>query len=303
MITRPEKTILTCAITGAITDPESTPYLPITTDEIAESALGAAEAGASVVHLHVRDPNTRLQSMRIEYYIDVVEKIKKHNKELLINLTTGPGAMFIPGTKGILHLGEKESKFYSAKKRVEHVEIIKPEICSFDFNVMHHAGNSMRVNFKPIMREMAERIRAAGVKPELECFDSGDVRIVKDFQKEGLIEERPLWQFAMGIKYGWDHTPEALTYARSLLPPDALWSAFGISREEMPMVANTWLLGGHVRVGLEDNIYLSKGVLAKSNAELVTKARRIVEDLGGHLANYDESREILGLKPRDSNIQ
>ena len=160
---------------------------------------------------------------------------------------------------------------------------------------MHHAGYSIRLNFQPVIMEMLERIKSVGTKPELECFDSGDVRLALDFQQKGLIETRPLWQFAMGIKYGWDNTPEALAYARSMLPHDALWSAFGISKEEMPMVANTWLLGGHVRVGLEDNIYLSKGVLAKTNAELVTKGRRIVEDLGGSLANYSEARAILGL--------
>jgi uncharacterized protein (DUF849 family) len=295
MIKRPEKTILTCAITGAITDPDSTPYLPITPEEIAESALEAGAAGAAVVHLHVRNVETRRQSMRIDYYADVFERVRKGNPDLLINLTTGPGANFIPGRK-ILHVGEKESAFYSAQRRVEHIELLKPELCSLDFNVMHHAGESMRVNFKPVLKEMAQRIRDAGTKPELECFDSGDVRLAQDMQKEGLIEERPLWQFAMGIKYGWDHTPEAVAYARSLLPHDALWSAFGISKEEMPMVAATWLLGGHVRCGLEDNIYLSKNVLAKSNAELVLKARRIVEDLGGSLATFDEAREILDIK-------
>ena len=295
MITRPAKTIMTCAITGAVTDPKATQYLPITQEQIADSALEAADAGAAVVHLHVREPETGRATMKVEYYIDVVERIKKHNKDLLINLTTGPGAMFIPGLRGILHVGEKESQFFPAKKRVEHIEIIKPDICSLDFNVMHHDADSMRVNFRPILREMAKRIYAAGVKPEIECFDSGDVRIVQDFQKEGVIEANPLWQFAMGVKYGWDNTPEALTYARSMLPTGALWSAFGISREEMPMVANTWLLGGHVRVGLEDNIFLSKGVLAKTNAELVTKGRRIIEDLGGALANYAEARAILGL--------
>lgn len=300
MITRPSKTILTCAITGSVTDPDSTPYLPITTEEIANSALEAAEAGASVVHLHVRDVETKRASMRLDYYIDVVERVRKENPDVLINLTTGPGATFFPGKK-ILFVGERESTFFHAAKRVEHIEAIKPDICSFDFNVMHHAGNSMRVNFRPVLKEMAIRIREAGVKPEIECFDSGDVRLVRDFQKEGLIEENPLWQFAMGIKYGWDNTPEALMYARSLLPHDALWSAFGISKEEMPMVANTWLMGGHVRVGMEDNIYLSKNVLAKTNAELVTKARRIIDDLGGTLANYAEAREILNLPPKQTS--
>jgi uncharacterized protein (DUF849 family) len=297
MITRPAKTVMTCAITGSVTDPDSTPYLPITPEEIANSALEAAEAGAAVVHLHVRDVQTRHTSMSTDLYIDVVERIKKNNPDVLINLTTGPGAQFTPG-KQILHMGEKQSMFLPAKRRTAHITAIKPDICSLDFNVMHHAGDSMRVNFRPIIQEMLEIIYAAGTKPELECFDSGDVRLAMDFQKKGLIEERPLWQFAMGIKYGWDNTPEALAYARGTLPPDALWSAFGISKEEMPMVANTWLLGGHVRVGLEDNIYLSKGVLAKSNAELVTKGRRIVEDLGGSLATYAEAREILGLKKK-----
>jgi uncharacterized protein (DUF849 family) len=245
----------------------------------------------------VRDVETKRSSMKIDYYADVVERVRKHNPEVLLNLTTGPGATFFPGKK-YLQVGEKESQFYPAAKRVEHIELLKPDICSFDFNVMHHAGDSMRVNFRPVLKEMAQRIRDAGVKPEIECFDSGDVRLVKDFQKDGLIEERPLWQFAMGIKYGWDSGPEALTYARSLLPEDALWSAFGISREEMPMVANTWLMGGHVRVGMEDNIYLSKNVLAKTNAELVLKARRIVEDLGGTLANYDEARALLNIDKR-----
>jgi uncharacterized protein (DUF849 family) len=294
MITRPNKTIMTCAITGAITDPDSTPYLPITPEQIAESALGAAEAGAAVVHLHVRNPETRYSSMSTELYIELVELIKKSNPDLIINLTTGPGALFVPGAR-LLQVGEKTSLMRTAKQRTEHITAIRPDICSLDFNTMHHGGPSIRLNFLPVIKEMCELIKAAGTKPELECFDSGDVRIAQDFQKQGLIEERPLWQFAMGIKYGWDNTPEALTYARSMLPPDALWSAFGISKEEMPMVANTWLLGGHVRVGLEDNIYLSKGVLAKSNAELVAKGRRIVEDLGGSLANYAEARAILNL--------
>jgi uncharacterized protein (DUF849 family) len=294
MITRPQKTIMTCAITGSVTDPDSTPYLPITPEEIANSGLEAAEAGAAVLHIHVRDLQTRRTSMSTDLYIDVVERIKKSNPDVIINLTTGPGAQFTPG-KQILQVGDKATMLFPAKTRVAHIEAIKPDICSLDFNTMHHAGFSIRLNFQPVLMEMLERIYAAGTKPELECFDSGDVRLALDFQKKGLIEERPLWQFAMGIKYGWDHTPEALHYARSMLPHDALWSAFGISKEEMPMVANTWLLGGHVRVGLEDNIYLSKGVLAKSNAELVTKGRRIVEDLGGTLANYAEAREILGL--------
>ena len=257
MIIRPAKTIMTCAITGAVTDPNSTPYLPITPEEIAESALGAAEAGAAVVHVHVRDPETKLMSMNTDLYIETIELIKKENSDVIINLTTGPGAVFVPGSR-LLQVGEKSSIMRTAVQRTSHITAIKPDICSLDFNTMHHGGPSIRLNFMPVLREMCNIINAAGTKPELECFDSGDIRIAMQLQKEGLIEPNPLWQFAMGIKYGWDHTPEALAYARSTLPSDALWSAFGISKEEMPMVAATWLLGGHVRVGLEDNIYLSK---------------------------------------------
>jgi uncharacterized protein (DUF849 family) len=187
--------------------------------------------------------------------------------------------------------------FYSAAKRVEHVEVLKPDICSLDFNVRHHGGDSMRVNFKPVLKEMAQRIYAAGVKPEIECFDSGDVRIVQDFQKEGIIEANPLWQFAMGVKWGWHASPETLDYARRLLPRGSVFSAFGIGAMEMPIVAQSFLYGGHVRVGLEDNIYLEKGVLAKTNAELVAKAVRIITELGGSIASSAEARTIFNLRP------
>lgn len=293
-MSRTAKTILTCAITGAVTDPNSTPYLPISTAEIADSALAAADSGAAVVHIHVRNPDDGSASMKLEYYVDVVNRIKKLNTEVLINLTTGPGAVFVPGINR-LHIGEEESILLPAEQRTEHITEIKPDLCSLDFNVMHNAGNHVRINFRPVIKEMLKIIKGAGVKPELECFDSGDVRMALDLQKLGLIEKRPLWQFVMGIKYGWEYTPASLSYARTLLPQDALWAAFGISAEEMPMVANTWLLGGHVRVGLEDNIYLRKGILAKSNAELVLKGRRIIEDLGGTLASPADARNILAI--------
>lgn len=294
MILRPQKTVLTCAITGAGTDPASTPYLPITPEEIAVSALEAAEAGAAVVHLHVRDPETKRPSSRLDLYTEAVERIRKDNSSVLINLTTGPGATFVVGSP-ILHQGDKSSYLLPAKLRVAHILALKPDICSVDFNTMLQVNGMVRINTRPIIKEMLKAIQDAGTKPELEIFDSGDFRIAQEFVADGTIRGTPLWQFAMGVKYGWDHTFEALDYARRQLQPGALWSAFGISREEMPMVAQTWALGGHVRVGLEDNIYLSKGVLAKSNAELVTKARRIVEDLGGELATYSEARQIYCL--------
>jgi len=295
MTNRPDKTIITCAVTGAATGPKASEYLPITPTEIAESSLAAAEAGAACVHIHVRDPETGFPSMKSSLYVAVCEHIRRHNAELVINLTTGPGAYFAIGNP-ILHRGDdRNSKLLPAKMRTQHLFDARPDVCSVDFNTMHQVGNGIRISHRSILREMLILAREAGVKPELEIFDSGDFRIANEFVQEGLVDGTPLWQFAMGVPYGWDHTPEALMYARGLLPEGALWGAFGISREEMPMVANTWLLGGHVRVGLEDNIYLSRGVLAKTNAELVTKAARIVTDLGGTIANCQEARAIYGL--------
>ena len=288
------KTVLTAAITGAGTRPEDTPHLPITPEQIATSALECAEVGAAVVHIHVRDTETGRPAIALELYEDTVDRIKKYNRDVIINLTTGPGAFWIPSKENISQ-GATGSVMLKADVRVRHIEKIKPDICSIDFNTMHQAGDGIRINHRRITSEMVKRVQAVGCKPELEIFDSGDFRIAQELVAEGIIESPPLWQFAMGIKYGWDATPEALDYARRQLPVGAVWSAFGISKMQMPFVAQSWIYGGHVRVGLEDNIYLEKGVLAKTNAELVVKAARIVNDLGGQIANYREAREIFNL--------
>ena len=182
-----------------------------------------------------------------------------------------------------------------AARRVEHIEVIKPDLCSVDFNTMHQGNGGVRINHQRIIREMIRRINAAGTKPELELFDSGDFRIAKELLDDGTIKENPFWQFAMGIQYGWAATPESLMYAKTLLPADSNWSAFGISKMQMPFVAMTHLLGGHVRVGMEDNIYLEKGVLAKTNAELVLRAVEVIKHLGGEIASPDDARNILCL--------
>ncbi len=285
-------TIITCAVTGAVTTREQTPYLPVTPEEIANSALEAAEAGAAVVHIHVRDPETGRPSILVDHYRDTVDRIRKQNKDLLINLTTGPGAFYLP-TAGNMSVGAPQSMLYGAVKRVEHIQLIKPDLCSLDFNTMHQAGDGIRINHKRVTREMLRLVQEAGTKPELEIFDSGDLRIAQEFVAEGLVKGRPFWQFAMGIKYGWGSTPNALQYAYRELEPGSIWSAFGIGKDEMPMVAQTMILGGHVRVGMEDNIYTSKGILAKTNAELVIMAKEIIRLLGGTVASYQEAREIL----------
>jgi uncharacterized protein (DUF849 family) len=231
----------------------------------------------------------------LNLYADVVDRIRKQNSKLLINLTTGPGAGFAMGTP-FLHKGDDVKSFLlPANIRVRHIEKLRPDICSIDFNTMHQGNDIIRINHRSIVQEMLVRVQAVGCKPELEIFDSGDFQIAQEMINTGIIQGTPLWQFAMGIKYGWPSTYEALDYARRPLAPGSLWSAFGISREQMPFVAMTWCMGGHVRVGMEDNIYIERGTLATSNQELVKKAVCIIKDLGGNIANYQETREIYCL--------
>lgn len=291
---RNQKTVITCAITGAATRPDQTPYLPISPEQIANSALEAAEAGAAVAHIHVRDPETGRPSMKLEFYQDVVERIKSKNKDLILNLTTGPGGLYVPNLENLSTVG-RGTVLLSAAERVRHIEVIMPDICSLDFNTMNQDALGIRLNHPQICREMIKLVQAVGTKPELEIFDSGDFRIALEMLNDGTIQRPALWQFAMGIKYGWDASPQALQYAYQMLPENSIWSAFGIGKDQMPFVALTSIYGGHVRVGMEDNIYLEKGKLATTNAELVKKAGQIIRDIGGEVANPIEARTLLGL--------
>ena len=290
------KTFITCAVTGNLTKPEQTPHLPITPEHIANECLAAADEGAAAVHIHVRDPKTGRPSMSVDLYRDVMERVRAKNPRLIINLTTGPGGRYVPSPD--------DPKVYAPGttllpplERVKHVVELKPDVCSLDLNTMN-SGPDVVINTPANVRRMAQAMNEAGVMPELEVFDSGDMHLARDLLADGTLRSPPLYTIVMGVKYGFASTPETLFYARSLLAPGARWSAFGIGRAEFPMLAQTWLLGGHVRVGLEDNIYLSKGVLAKSNAELVAKARRMLEDLGAAIASPAEAREMLGLAAR-----
>lgn len=287
------KTLITCAVTGNLVKPEQTPHLPITPTQIADECLAAAEAGAGQVHIHVRDPGTGKPSMEVELYREVVERIRRQDRELIVNLTTGPGGRFIPS--------EDDPKVYAPgtsllppERRVEHIALIKPDVCSLDLNTMN-SGPDVVMNTPKNVRRMAKVIREAGVKPELEIFDSGDINLALDLIADGTLDGPGMWTFVLGVKYGFAPTPETLLYARNLLPRGAFWSAFGIGRMEFPIVAQAWLMGGHVRVGMEDNIYLSHGVLAESNAQLVAKARDIIRSLGGQVASAAEARQMLGL--------
>jgi hypothetical protein len=230
--------------------------------------------------------------MDLELYRDTVDRIRKYNKDVLINLTTGPGAYYMPSLDNLAQ-GAPSSVLLKPLLRVKHIQVIKPELCSMDFNTMHQAGDGIRINHKRVTREMVRLVQEVGTKPELEIFDSGDLRIAQEFVADGTIKGNPFWQFAMGIKYGWNSTPNTLQYAYRELPAGAIWSAFGIGKDEMPILAQTMILGGHVRVGMEDNIYTSKGVLAKTNAELVIMAKEIIKLLGGSVATFSEARTIL----------
>jgi len=284
-----KKTILTCAVTGAGTTLKQTPHLPVTPEQIATSALEAAAAGAAIVHLHVRDPDTGAPSMNLDLYKQVVERVRSQNSEVLINLTCGPGAT---GDSTVV-FGNPTPGFATAERRTQHVVELRPDICSLDFNTMNRGPKNITVNSVPMVREMARIIRDAGVKPELEIFDSGDLLIARDLINDGLITGVPMVQIATGIKWGWASSPATLQYAQSMIPNNAVWYAFGIGTWQMPFVALSTISGGHARVGLEDNIYLEKGVLAKTNAELVTKAVRIIRDLGRDIATPAEARELL----------
>lgn len=291
-------TIITCAVTGSITSPAQHPGIPITPEQIADAAAGAAQAGASVVHIHVRDPETGAPSMDIELYREVMERIRASRSDLVINLTTGPGGRYIPNPEDP-RLMDEGSTLLPPEERVKHIQALRPEICSLDLNVMWF-GSAVMMNTPHSVSVMAKAIREAGTKPELEVFDSGDIHMAQALMKEGVLEAASLFQLCLGIKHGAGATPESVQYLKLLLPPGAVWAAFGVGRTEFPMVAQSFLLGGQVRVGLEDNIYLEKGVLAPDNAALVERAARIVRDLGGQIATPAEARQILGLRRRNS---
>ena len=287
------KTFITCAVTGNLTKPEQTPHLPISPEHIANECLAAAAEGAAAVHIHVRDPQTGRPSMDVALYRDVMQRVRAKERDLIINLTTGPGGRFVPHADDPKQFAAGTT-LLPPMERVKHVVELRPDVCSLDLNTMN-SGPDVVMNTPANVRRMARAMKEAGVMPELEVFDSGDMHLARDLLAEGTLDGPGLYTIVMGVKYGFASTPETLFYAKQLLAPGARWSAFGIGRAEYPMLAQTWLLGGHVRVGLEDNIYLSKGVLAKSNAELVAKARRILEDLGGAVASPAEARAMLGL--------
>lgn len=286
--------IITCAITGAADSVGKHPAIPVTPEQIATSAIEAAKAGATIVHIHVRDPATGKPSREFAHYKEVFDRIRSSDTDVIINLTTGPGANYIPSEDNPA-VGGPGTTLSKPELRVKHVQDLKPEICTLDVATLSF-GERTFLNAPAHLRVMAKLIREADVIPELEVFDTGHIRLVRRLIEEGALASPPMIQLCLGIAYGAPATPQAMIMMRDMLPEPCVWAGFGISHQQFPMVAQAVILGGHVRVGLEDNLYLDRGVFAPSNAALVERAVTIVQSLGCRPATPAAARAMLGVK-------
>ena len=291
---------VTCAVTGAGDTTGRSDLVPITPEQIADAAIEAAEAGAAIAHVHVRDPDTGRGSRDVALYRAVVERIRASGVDVVLNLTAGMGGDLVVGSdEQPLPLDDGGTDLAGAKERLEHVADLLPEICTLDCGSMNFAagGNYVLVNPPGVLRAMARRVQELGVRPELEVFDTGHLVLVKELIDDGLIDEPVLIQLCMGIPYGAPDDPSTLMAMVNRLPAGAIFSTFSIGRMELPYVALAAIVGGNVRVGLEDNIWLGRGRLA-SNGELVERAVTILEAMNVRVLGPDEVREKLRLTRR-----
>lgn len=291
------KVIVTCALTGAGDTTGKSEFVPVTPRQIADDAIAAARAGASAVHVHVRNITTRQGSRDVGLYREVVRMVRASDVDPVINLTAGMGGDLVIDPKDPTTILDG-TDLVSGLDRLPHVEELLPEICTLDCGTLNFGeGSNIYVSTPDMLREGAARIQQLGVRPEMEIFDTGHLWFGNVLVREGLIDPPPLYQLCMGIPYGAPADPGLLQAMVALLPDGAQWTSFALGRDQLPWVAQSVLLGGHVRVGLEDNLYLSKGVKA-TNAQLTERAVTIVENLGAQVATPDETREILQLKKR-----
>jgi uncharacterized protein (DUF849 family) len=291
--------IITCAVTGDDTKVTKSPYCAVTPEQIANTAIEAAQAGAAIVHIHVREPETGAFSMETKYYREVVKRIRESKVDVIVNLTCGMGGYIVVGDNGLADTPAPGSDFCSQEDRMRHIIDLcnegkyRPDIATLDCGSLNFGdGNRAYVSTPNYLRKGAAILRDLGVKPELEIFDTGNLWFVKQMIKEGLIPAPALIQLCLGIPYGVPADTGHLLAMVNSMPPDTVWTSFAISRMQMPWVAQSILLGGNVRVGLEDNLYLSKGVYA-SNAQLVQKARTIIEAMGARVLSPAQTREKL----------
>ncbi len=291
------KVVITCALTGAGDTVGRSEHVPVTPQQIAESGVAAARAGAAVVHVHVRDPRTGAGTREVALYREVVERLRASDVDVVINTTAGMG--------GDLYLDPEDPSGFaegtdlvSGLDRLAHVEELLPDICTLDCGSLNFGeGSLVYVSTPDMLRAGAKRIRELGVRPELEIFDTGHLWFANKLLDEGLLDTPAMYQLCMGIPYGAPAEPALLAAMAAQIPPGVVWASFAIGRMQMPWVAQSVLLGGHVRVGLEDNLYLGRGNKV-TNAQLVTNAVTIIEAMGAQVATPDEAREILGLRPR-----
>ena len=283
--------ILTCAVTGSGDSHLKHPGVPSTPKQIADSAIEAAKAGAAIVHLHVREADGT-PCRKLEYYEEAVDLIRQSGVDVIINLTTGMGGDYVehPDDPTIFGPG---SDMISPAERVKHIQVIKPEICTLDCGSFNYKTTAYLSTYA-MLKESAKLITAAGVKTEVEAFELGHIWQAKDLIREGYLPESTMFQLCMGIPFGAESTPRNLTTMIDALPQGVAWGAFGIGQDEFPMVAQAIINGGNARVGLEDNIYLEKGVFA-SNGQLVEKAVKLIETLGAKTLTAAEARKKLGI--------
>ncbi len=287
--------IVTCAVTGAGDTAHRSPEVPVTPEQIARSALDAASAGAAIVHCHVRDPGTGRGTRTVALYEEVFERIRAENDDVVVNLTAGMGGDLNVGPDDDPMEWQEGTDLVGGLERLAHVEAVRPDICSLDCGSLNFGDdNEVYVSTPSMLRIMAGRVRELGVRPELEIFDTGNLWFAETLIAEGLVDA-PYWlQLCLSIPYGTPMDVGILQAMVSRLPDEAEFTSFGLGAMQMPMVAQSVMLGGHVRVGLEDNLYLERGRLA-TNAELVEKAVRIIELMGASVQTPEETRRTLGL--------
>jgi uncharacterized protein (DUF849 family) len=289
--------IITCALTGAGDTVGRSEHVPVTPEQIAESGIAAARAGAAIVHVHVRDPETGKGSREVALYREAVERIRAADVDVVVNTTAGMGGDLMLDPRNPTSFVDG-TDLVSGVERLAHVEEVLPDICTLDCGSLNFGeGSLVYVSTPDMLRDGAKRIQELGVRVEMEIFDTGHLWFANQLVSEGLIDAPAMFQLCMGIPYGAPADPGTLAAMVNQLPEGAVWASFALGAMQMPWVAQSVLLGGHVRVGLEDNLYLRKGVKA-TNAQLVEQARTIVEAMGAKVATPDDAREILRLEPR-----
>ncbi len=287
--------VVTCAVTGAGDTTGKSPHVPVTPKDIAAAAIEAAKAGAAIAHIHVRDPETGQGSRDPKLFKEVVDRVRESGTDVVINLTAGMGGDWIPSEEDPAMPGPG-TDMISAEERLIHVHECLPEICSLDCGTLNFGnGNEIYISTPPMLRKMAALTKDWGVKPELEVFELGHIRFAAQMIQEGMIAEPPMFQICLGIPWGADQSVDTMKAMKDHLPQGANWAGFGISRMQMPMAATAVAMGGNVRVGLEDNIYLDRGVLA-TNGQLVTRAVEILERMGARALKPQEARNKLRLR-------